>query len=70
MEDDSGYNAYAAPCLLRREDFRPVVGVIGVNLKDFYFGWDNIMMHVHLILHEMMHILAFSTQLYPYFALK
>jgi len=65
---DETYLAYAVPCRLSNVDNRPAYGLINFNLKYLYTETtlereENFL----TTLHEMAHILGFSSGLYPFF---
>lgn len=65
---DESYLAYAVPCALARSNDRPVVGMINFNYK-YLLTATNINLEENLIttIHEIAHVLGFSSNLYRYF---
>jgi hypothetical protein len=64
------YFAFALPCSIETVDMRPNVGYLNLNLSKIQVGRDKIEEFHQIILHELMHILAFSPQLYNFFPLN
>jgi hypothetical protein len=67
VESEENYIAYAAPCLLNSFNRRPVVGMIIMNIKKIEIFRDSIEKYVSTILHELLHVMVLSPQLFEYF---
>ena len=64
---EESYLAYAAPCLKRSSNNRPIVGFISINKKHVVMAKDQVDPMVYLLIHEIFHILAMSPALYDSF---
>jgi len=64
---EENYVAYASPCLLNGYNSRPNVGIVMINLKILQIYQDAIEKFVSVLLHEIIHILAFSPSLFEHF---
>jgi hypothetical protein len=67
ISEDSSYVAYAAPCLYGNSNNRPLVGIISINLNHLEVYKDKIQNFVSMMLHEVMHVLVLSPNLYDSF---
>jgi hypothetical protein len=67
IQEDSNYVAYAAPCLYSSINSRPLVGVIMLNIKHLEVYKDMVDNFVATMLHEFMHVLVMSPDLFDSF---
>lgn len=65
---DEGFHAYAVPCFQDPVSNRVLLGVLTFNFKQMFFGRENIEKNTGLIIHEVFHILAYSTDLYDFWS--
>jgi hypothetical protein len=66
-EYQAQFIAYAASCALSKVDFRPIVGLVTINTKFLKMQYSQIEPLKSVILHEILHILAFDVNLYDKF---
>ena len=59
--------AWAAPCLLSRNDYRPIMGRVNFNPYTLSNERKKLFDQFGTIIHEVYHILGFSSALYKYF---
>jgi len=60
--------AYAAPCSLDPNTFRPIAGEVAFNPKNFIIDRPNALdFYTLLTLHEITHVLSFNSDLFEYF---
>ena len=65
--DLEAYLAFAAPCLLRSSNKRPIVGFININKNYVKYGKNETDSFIYTMIHEIIHILALSPSLYSHF---
>lgn len=68
-QDDSQF-ASARYCLFSPYDQRPLVGVSAVNLRYLTTDGDKVRTHIKIIIHEILHALAFDQDLFDLFPNK
>ena len=66
-KDELNYEAYAFPCLQNFDDGRPIVGIVAINETHFSSTPETIDNQASTLVHEIIHILAFSPALFPFF---
>ena len=59
--------ATAIPCSIQKSDNRPIIGKISINSQKLQIKKNNIEKHTNILLHETMHILAFSPKIFENF---
>ena len=61
------YFGYSKACVLEDESYRPIAGYIGLtpNMNFNIKNWETF--YINLIMHQVMHIIAFDIDLFPYF---
>lgn len=65
---EASTEAYASPCSLDPNNYRPIVGVMAFNPKNFQVKMKNtIEYYIMLVVHEINHILSFNDTLFDYF---
>jgi len=69
-ESDKTYLASGGPCFFDPETNRPIVGILIVNKKYFETTFDGVVFWVDNILHELMHILIYSSSIWDNLLLK
>ena len=67
QEYQADFVAYAAACALSKTDYRPIVGLVTINTKFLKMQYSQIEPLKSVILHEILHILAFDVALYDKF---
>lgn len=67
IEEDSSFLAYASPCSVDEVTGRPYVGFILINTKFLKIAKNQILNNFHIFIHELMHVLVFSPELFDLF---
>lgn len=69
-DTDKSYLASGGPCYFDSETDRPIVGILIVNKKYFENTFDGIVFWVDNLLHEVMHILIYSSSIWDNLLIK
>lgn len=69
-EPNETYMANARTCSMRSDNNRPTLGAIMFNLAHMNHDTLNLNTLLKIILHETLHIIGFSGNLYSYFPVK